>query len=112
MDVAHCAETQSRSRCDAIGEISVIFLYVRLASWERRGLLEGVMSSQESLMIHVSALCSTYGTAAAPDQLPEALLLPAVSGAYVNHSTSNNAIWLRSFTGAFAWISVHHIIFF
>lgn len=41
-------------------EISVIFLNVSPASWEHPGLLEGVMSSQESLMIHVSALCSTY----------------------------------------------------
>lgn len=48
-------------------EISVIFLNVCLASWEHCGLLEGVMSSQESLMIHVSALCSTYRTAASPD---------------------------------------------
>lgn len=39
-------------------EISIIILNVSLASWERPGLLEGVMSTQESLMIHVLALCS------------------------------------------------------
>lgn len=48
---------------DSIGkkpEIGVIFLNLFLASWKRPGLFEGVMSSQESLMIHVPALCSKY----------------------------------------------------
>lgn len=48
---------------DSIGkelEIRVIFLNLFLASWKRPGLLEGVMSSQESLMIHVLTLCSKY----------------------------------------------------
>lgn len=81
VDVAHCSESspghglmlldEMKTREEGLKkkkrEISVIFLNVCLASWERRGLLEGVMSSQESLMIHVSALCSTYRTAASPD---------------------------------------------
>lgn len=40
-------------------EISLIILNICVASWERPGLLEGVMSTQESLMIHVLGLCST-----------------------------------------------------
>lgn len=51
--------------------IRVIFLNLFLASLKRPGLLEGVMSSQESLMIHVLALCSKYKMCLTPSIFSE-----------------------------------------